>query len=222
MCSLIVATDSHSRGTASLDEVAEPVQAAAGTTRRALWTAGAGTQSAPSSGDWPRPRRPLRHTCGSETAERGPGWVVRSSGFPRGQTFLWCGSSFSSSRWQQVSKEKEASLPQTSTLWSGFIPLHSVCVCSPSERKRRCKLEGWPPDQESRRRLSKQALAAAAWRAACSQPRVTQGSLPESSAGLCGISGLPGLPDQNDPERNGHKNALCAKVYKAFFYTFYP
>ena len=119
-------------------------------------------------------------------------------------------------------REQEASLPQTSTLWSGFIPLHSVCVCSPSERKRRCKLEGWPPDQESRRRLSKQALAAAAWRAACSQPRVTQGSLPESSAGLCGISGLPGLPDQNDPERNGHKNALCAKVYKAFFYTFYP
>lgn len=43
---------------------------------------------------------------------------------------------------------------------------------------------------------------------------VTQSSLPESSTELCGISELP---DLNDLERNGKKNAVCSKAYKAFF-----
>lgn len=84
----------------------------------------------------------------------------------------------------------------------------------PVKGKGGAKLERRRPDQESRRRLSKQALAGAAWRAAHSKQRVTRSSLPESSIGLGGISVLP---DLNDPERNDDKNSFCSRAYKAFF-----
>lgn len=86
----------------------------------------------------------------------------------------------------------------------------SECVRSSRERKRRFKQERRRPGRESRRRLAKQALVVASWRVA----HLKENGLPGSSMGFCGTS-VP--PDLNDPERDGDKDSLGSRAYKAFF-----